>query len=103
MRKEYEGQLDPNYLTAKNIQDIDRDCQRLADALYNLGDLPFEKRRKLIEAMGITGTVQLEQHEGAQYRTIRLYAFGVPIDTISLGVVSDVPLGKTRKIKLRTF
>jgi site-specific DNA recombinase len=59
--REYEQLLAGKVLTDGEIGDILHDLEELRDELERMGELTFVKRRRLIEAMNITGKMAIEE------------------------------------------
>jgi hypothetical protein len=77
---EYEQLLANKLLSDQDIEDMLLDLQNLQAELEQLGELPFEKRRALIEAMHITGKMKIEEGEHVLY----LFVYNTKVDTILL-------------------
>lgn len=69
--EEYRQHVEPNLLTDEDIDATMRDLQDVREELDRLGDLPFEKRRTLIERMNITGKMRIK--DGSHVLVISVY------------------------------
>jgi site-specific DNA recombinase len=78
--EEYRQNIEPSLLTDQDIDDAMHDLHELREELAHLGDLPFDKRRALIEGMNITGKMKLEDG----WHVLELYVYTRKIDALLL-------------------
>jgi len=74
---EYSDLLSHDYLSEDDISSIDADMDLLLRSFGDLDTLPFEVRRQIVTAMGITGVIGRDNDTNQMY--IELFCFGTPL------------------------
>jgi len=99
---EYQAVLGADFLSDTDLEGVDSGMRRLGEELDKLGALTYERKRALVEAMGVTATFQREQYpDGYTYLTVRIFVYGTTIGDVTIGEVkplSACSLHNTRKI-----
>lgn len=89
--QEYQDALGDDFLGDREIDRIDKDMEAIAEELDRLGDLSFDRRRQLVDTMGVTTTFQREAlADGYSYYTVRVYVHGVSIGHSTLSEESSL-------------
>jgi len=78
--QEYQQLLANKILTNEDISSMRRDLVLLQSELQQLGELDFQKRRRLIEAMNITGTMHIENG----WQVLYVYVYTCQLDILKL-------------------
>lgn len=90
VKAEYIEELPSKILSNSDIADIDRDCEDLARGLEEVGELDLKKRKELLDALGVTGIIKIENGK----QVLHLFIYDAFIRELFLRDVSLSSPGK---------